>query len=557
MNPHGSFRRKRTKASSGEDYVNDDRNAIPPSLSLAPTIFFSTTAQSDLDQPWFHKLTSRDDAVKQLETSVAGSFIVRPSSQRSCYALSWLDETGVVRHSLIYNHLPGFSLELGGSKKVWSSLTELVLDCPFLKVGLPEKGPNTRKQQSGDDIMDALLLRLQGNDENLVSVSWTLSVLENANNLQLRDQCERRTFISFCHEEFSAPSLFKLDGHLAETVFHALANNSTVKTLILKGHFGFLRVNFTPHLSDAAVGSLCQCLQWNTTLTHLDLSNNAIGNTGAASLAVLLERNHSIRLLNLKNNFIGRDGLLRLAQSLAKNSSLDDVVVGQQFWRGNSFGRELNVSTDSYSRSLVNLIEDCYLRKRELLQPVSAGTTYFHGFLTRDEADHRLASSPNGSFLLYLNKCLPCAIVLCFKTSNMHAGDPAKPYVVLHKALYRVAWGFSFSAPPKSVFTLVESIGWYLKQNSALYSAAESAGLLLDEIRSKMQYVWHLHHLWGLRDVPSPEEAQSSPSDVFTCLQQVISRNRSFLVHPVPVPAVASLSNPSPHSLGQQCTNIT
>jgi hypothetical protein len=98
MNPHGTFRRKRTNAPS-EDYVNDERSAKPasPARHLSPTIFFSTTAQSDLDQPWFHKLTSRDEAIAQLETSVKGAFIVRPSSQRSCYALSWLDESGVVR----------------------------------------------------------------------------------------------------------------------------------------------------------------------------------------------------------------------------------------------------------------------------------------------------------------------------------------------------------------------------------------------------------------------------------------------------------------------------
>jgi hypothetical protein len=300
------------------------------------------------------------------------------------------------------------------------------------------------------------------------------------------------------------------------------------------------------------VGSLCRTLQWNTTLTHLDLSNNGIGNTGVASLAELLERNQSIRLLNLKNNFIGRDGLLCLAQSLCKNKHLDDVIVGQQFWKGNSFGRELNVSTDPFSRTVVNLIEDSYVRKRELLQPVSSATTYFHGFLTRTEADSRLSPFPNGAFLLYLNKYLPSAVMLCFKTSNMHSGDPANPSVVLHKALYRVNLGYSFSASPRSVFTLVESIGWYLKQNSELVSAAESAGLLLEEIRSKIRAVWELHHLWGLRDLPLPEEAQSIPSDTFPCLQQVVSRNRSFLVHPVPIPpAMGSQSTTSPPSLDE------
>lgn len=100
MNPSSRGRKKKSKPLQ-TDYVNDQRKT--PSAAAAAhqqhvsTVFFSSTSQNDLNQPWFHKKTSRDEAIGQLETAEKGSFVVRPSSQRSCYALSWLDDNNSVR----------------------------------------------------------------------------------------------------------------------------------------------------------------------------------------------------------------------------------------------------------------------------------------------------------------------------------------------------------------------------------------------------------------------------------------------------------------------------
>lgn len=401
------------------------------------------------------------------------------------------------------------------------------------------------------DMVSHLIACLQENDSDLRSISWTLSVLENPNVLHRREDCERRTYVSFCEEEFSAPTHFKLEkGPLADTIFKALGENSTVQTLLLKGHNGLMRANFSPHLTDSALLPLCECLRINSTLTHVDLSNNSIGNSGAAALAGALEGNTTLRLLNLKNNFIGRDGLVALANSLVHNKVLDEVAIGQQFWRGNHLSRDFSVSNDLFARSIVNLIEDAFLRKKELLHPLSSGATFFHGFLTKAEAEARLASQANGSFLLYLNKFLPSAVMLSFKNSNLHANNPALPSIILHKALYRVNFGYSFSAQPGAVCSLVETLGWFIKQDSLLLEQCETSALLPTDILDKFRPVWEFHHLWGLRSVPVPEMGHTFTADSFSCLQQMVARNRSFLVYPVPRPLSAAPS-PATSSHGQ------
>lgn len=59
-------------------------------------VYFS--AQNDISQPWFHRNISREAAVLALQSATAGTFLIRPSSQRGNYALSWLDHDGRVRY---------------------------------------------------------------------------------------------------------------------------------------------------------------------------------------------------------------------------------------------------------------------------------------------------------------------------------------------------------------------------------------------------------------------------------------------------------------------------
>lgn len=73
---------------------------------------FNMTSE-DLDQPWFHKCATREIAEELLKGGMRGSFLVRPSSRRGSYAMSWMKDvaSGEIGHSLIYGLFPGFSLK--------------------------------------------------------------------------------------------------------------------------------------------------------------------------------------------------------------------------------------------------------------------------------------------------------------------------------------------------------------------------------------------------------------------------------------------------------------
>ena len=89
--------------------VSESQNLIDRYLAK---INFNMTSE-DLDQPWFHKCATREVAEDLLKGGDQGSFLVRPSSRRGSYAMSWVKDvlTGEVGHSLIYGLFPGFSLK--------------------------------------------------------------------------------------------------------------------------------------------------------------------------------------------------------------------------------------------------------------------------------------------------------------------------------------------------------------------------------------------------------------------------------------------------------------
>lgn len=80
------------------------------------------------------------------------------------------------------------------------------------------------------------------------------------------------------------------------------------------------------HLDDAAVGALGALLSKNSTIQHVNLSGNKIGNAGAKALAQsLLSDDSNILSLDLSNNEIGNEGALALQHLLEKNHSLAKV----------------------------------------------------------------------------------------------------------------------------------------------------------------------------------------------------------------------------------------
>ena len=65
---------------------------------------------------------------------------------------------------------------------------------------------------------------------------------------------------------------------------------------------------------------LADALGVNATLLSLNLTNNAIGDAGAAALGAVLEHNQTLSELDLGNNNIGDAGAVSLAEALIAQS---------------------------------------------------------------------------------------------------------------------------------------------------------------------------------------------------------------------------------------------
>ncbi|XP_068756025.1 protein NLRC3-like [Montipora capricornis] len=114
----------------------------------------------------------------------------------------------------------------------------------------------------------------------------------------------------------------------------ALAVNTSLTTLVLSEN----------SIGDEGAASLSQALAVNTSLTTLDLSYNSIGDEGAASLSQALAVNTSLTTLDLSDNSIGNAGATSLSQALAVNTSLTTLN-----FRDNSIG---NAGATSLSQAL-------------------------------------------------------------------------------------------------------------------------------------------------------------------------------------------------------------
>lgn len=91
---------------------------------------------------------------------------------------------------------------------------------------------------------------------------------------------------------------------------------------------------------------LAKCMMENITLTHLDLSDNTLGNNGNADaeLGACLATNKSLRHLDVSNNHIHGKSVLIYVHGLQQNSALETLVV-----RGNPIG---SLGADAILRSV-------------------------------------------------------------------------------------------------------------------------------------------------------------------------------------------------------------
>ena len=81
------------------------------------------------------------------------------------------------------------------------------------------------------------------------------------------------------------------------------------------------------HMTDVAVGSLCDALRTNTKVHTINASGNLIGTEGCHALASLLENNNTIRSLLLSNNPLTDVGCKSLLEALVVNTSLIRIDI--------------------------------------------------------------------------------------------------------------------------------------------------------------------------------------------------------------------------------------
>ncbi len=185
------------------------------------------------------------------------------------------------------------------------------------------------------------------------------------------------------------------------------------------------------------------------------------------------------------------------------------------------------------------LIEHTFERRNELLQ--SSGT-WFHGFLSHEQATHLLKRERQGSFLFRLNESLPNCLIVSFVVlaSGTEAGA-----VVRHRVLYRADLGYSFERrPQRHIYSLVDYCLWKIAGSASLTEKLERSGLLCQsEIVERMEEMASLFHLWRIGDVPlvqGPGQQQAVDGEklwfgdrVFPTMPYVVQRNKVWLTHPV------------------------
>ncbi|RHY51762.1 hypothetical protein DYB38_000973 [Aphanomyces astaci] len=104
---------------------------------------------------------------------------------------------------------------------------------------------------------------------------------------------------------------------LRTTINECLVEQLAVVLPTLKNLQQLTLANVYIHTDDVnATSALCRALHSCVSLTHLNLSGNAIGDCGMSSVAALLPSLPSLVYLDLRRNYIGEGGMLALASIL-------------------------------------------------------------------------------------------------------------------------------------------------------------------------------------------------------------------------------------------------
>ena len=140
-------------------------------------------------------------------------------------------------------------------------------------------------------MVDWIIEKLLFNENGFEELSWKLTRIEGLEiylDTDSGSECETRTYIKFSSENFNAPEIIKMEDEFAKQISESLIVNKTVKKIVLNGHEGLMRINYTPNIGDSQLSLLSHSLHFNHTLTCLDFSMNEISDQGAISLAEVI-----------------------------------------------------------------------------------------------------------------------------------------------------------------------------------------------------------------------------------------------------------------------------
>ena len=108
-----------------------------------------------------------------------------------------------------------------------------------------------------------------------------------------------------------------IDDKQTALLANALQYNHSLTTLNLAGN----------QVGDAGASALAKAIQNNHSLTNLGLGGNKVGDAGASALANALQNNQSLTFLNLTFNKVGDAGASALANTLQNNHSLTTLYL--------------------------------------------------------------------------------------------------------------------------------------------------------------------------------------------------------------------------------------
>ena len=210
------------------------------------------------------------------------------------------------------------------------------------------------------------LLRTLGKHLNFSYLYLSDGVLNEEYDCDDDDRDDDNAFV-LCIIRFKTSPLGNSD---AVSVSQVLKANSSLTSLDLSGNA--IRQSGASCLSDALIAnssltSLClsgneigdngasclsQALIANSSLTTLDLSGCSISQSGASCLSHALEANSSLRYFDLSQNSIGEDGAACLTQALKANCCLTNLDLSENgiSESGASFFSQVLLSNSSLTR---------------------------------------------------------------------------------------------------------------------------------------------------------------------------------------------------------------